>query len=199
MYCCLSVTHSALQNPFEKRERAVPGTARPPSPLFQGFQPYRRRRSDFKFFWPAWILAAASLPNGPVLLCRHRDQSSRPRASHNARPHAAATGWGQIRVLGITYFPPSRAGMPGRHPIDCPLHILVVLLASGSQSVFIRIRGQTDFSRMDAWFEGKSAPFSPRHPAQTFSQKRPTDSANRLRLRQQPGGYNLARARNTLP
>ena len=32
-YFCLSVIHSALQNPFEKRERAVPGTARPPSPF----------------------------------------------------------------------------------------------------------------------------------------------------------------------
>jgi hypothetical protein len=32
-YFCSSAVHFALQNPFEKRERAVPGTARPPSPF----------------------------------------------------------------------------------------------------------------------------------------------------------------------
>jgi hypothetical protein len=49
-YFCLTVIHSALFNPLEKRERAVPGTARPPFPFSQGSQLYRRRRSVFKPF-----------------------------------------------------------------------------------------------------------------------------------------------------
>ena len=103
--------------PLEKRERAVRGTARPPSPFSLGSNTYRRRRSDFKSFRCDWILRVAWLPKSPVGLRGRRDQSTLLPASHNPAPGADAPGYNRQTTGPTRVRPPVRRRNPAN---KCP-------------------------------------------------------------------------------
>ena len=98
---------SASQSTFEKRERAVTHTSRPPSPFLLGSYSYRRRRSDFKFCsraffrgpcarsWPsrhAFTLGVALLPRWPAGPHTSRGRNRLPPAWHRPAPDAVVLG-----------------------------------------------------------------------------------------------------------
>ena len=96
------LARSAPQRTFEKKERAVRCTARPPFPFSWGSNVYRRRRSDCKFsplvhlpgtqqqvqrIWRFFNAAAAWLPT-PEAIPRAIPGRSKPLPVRSVNPHA---------------------------------------------------------------------------------------------------------------